>query len=569
MHTEHTAELNLLWGTLILEELTRLGVKHVCMAPGSRSTPLTLAAAKQTKLQQHLHFDERGLGFMALGLAKASQAPVAIITTSGTAVANLYPAIVEAWLTHVSLIVLSGDRPPELIDCGANQAIIQPAIFAQYAKQVNLPTPDMNIPPQSLLSLLDDAVNNQSQPVHINCMYREPLYPNEPIADFSRYLAPIEFWQQQTTPYSQYAVMNVGQLPTSDALARFVHGKGVIVAATLAPEQQSEALIQLAQKLGWPIVTDAQSQLRQHPGAIGNIDQLLHQPKAKALLAQAEKVIVFGGRILSKRLISYLEQQEWKDYWQVLPHQQRLDPSNKPKQLWLAPAHIIAALPWPRSSQANWALKLVQHNDELETLYQQQIDHAEFGEAQTIRAIANRQTSQQQLFIGNSLPVRLYDMFAPISSDSAKVYTNRGASGIDGLLATACGVAAAEGKPTTLIIGDISALHDLNSLAIARAVTSPLVIVILNNDGGNIFNLLPVPNEQLRTDYYRLSHGLEFGFGAAMFGLAYNQVDSITDFIESYEYAMTYSGPSVIEVSVAQNQASDQIAQIASWVKQH
>ncbi|MGS0726296.1 thiamine pyrophosphate-dependent enzyme, partial [Shewanella sp. 0m-11] len=189
-------------------------------------------------------------------------------------------------------------------------------------------------------------------------------------------------------------------------------------------------------------------------------------------------------------------------------------------------------------------------------------------EAQTIRAIAKMQTNEQQLFIGNSLPVRLYDMFAPITTGSATVFTNRGASGIDGLLATACGVAIAEAKPTTLIIGDISALHDLNSLAIARSVTSPLVIVILNNDGGNIFNLLPVPNEQLRSDYYRLSHGLEFGFGAAMFGLAYNQVDSLTDFIESYEYAMTYSGPSVIEVTVAQNQASEQIAQVANWVKQ-
>ena len=159
-------------------------------------------------------------------------------------------------------------------------------------------------------------------------------------------------------------------------------------------------------------------------------------------------------------------------------------------------------------------------------------------------------------------------MYAPMTADYANVFTNRGASGIDGLLATACGVAIAEKKPTTLIIGDISQLHDLNSLAIARTVTSPFVIVILNNDGGNIFNLLPVPNEQLRTDYYRLSHGLEFGFGAAMFGLAYNQVDTLDDFVESYEYAMTYAGPSVIEVSVSQNQASDQIAAIATWVKQ-
>lgn len=568
MQTEHTAELNLLWGTLILEELARLGVKHVCMAPGSRSTPLTLAAAKQTNLCQHLHFDERGLGFMALGLAKASAAPVAIITTSGTAVANLYPAIIEAWLTQVPFIVLSGDRPPELIDCGANQAITQPAIFAQYAKALNLPTPDLNISPAALLSSIDDAVSNQTQPVHINCMYREPLYPAEPQADFSQYLKAVAQWQQGHAPYIQYAARSTSQLPTADALARFVHGKGVIVAATLAPEHNPAQLIALSIKLGWPILTDAQSQLRQSSAAIGNIDQLLLHPKSQAILAQAEKVLVFGGRILSKRLISYLNEKPWKDYWQVLPEQQRLDPSHKAKQQWIATADTFSQLPWPRSSEAQWALPLTQHNAALETLFKQQIDHADFGEAQAIRAIAQRQTAAQQLFIGNSLPVRLFDMYAPITADYANVFTNRGASGIDGLLATASGVAMADKKPTTLIIGDISQLHDLNSLAIARTVTSPFVIVILNNDGGNIFNLLPVPNEQLRTDYYRLSHGLEFGFGAAMFGLAYNQVDNLEDFIESYEYAMTYAGPSVIEVSASQRQASDQMAAIATWVKQ-
>ncbi|WOT05446.1 2-succinyl-5-enolpyruvyl-6-hydroxy-3-cyclohexene-1-carboxylic-acid synthase [Shewanella youngdeokensis] len=569
MQTEHTAELNLLWGSLILDELARLGVKHVCMAPGSRSTPLTLAAAKQDNLSQHLHFDERGLGFMALGLAKASGAPVAIVTTSGTAVANLYPAVIEAWLTHVPLIILSGDRPCELIDCGANQAITQPAIFAQYAKPLNLPTPDMSIGPESLLSAIDDAVSNQTQPVHINCMYREPLYPAEIKADFSRYLKPVAQWQQNNLPYIQYAAHSASQMPTPDALARFVHGKGIIVAATLAPEHHPEQLIALSNKLGWPIVTDAQSQLRQHCTAIGNIDQLLLQPKSQALLAQADRVLVFGGRILSKRLMNYLSEQNWKDYWQVLPQQQRLDPSNKRKHVWLAQADTFAALPWPRSSQALWAQALIKSNQALETLFQQQIDQTQFGEALTIRTIATRQTSQSQLFIGNSLPIRLFDMYAPMCSQYANVFTNRGASGIDGLLATACGVAIADKKPTTLVIGDISQLHDLNSLAIARTVTSPLVIVILNNDGGNIFNLLPVPSEQLRTDYYRLSHGLEFGFGAAMFGLAYNQVDNLDDFIESYDYALTYQGPSVIEVSVSQHQASDQMTKISAWVKQN
>lgn len=566
MQIEKTAELNLLWGSLILEELARLGVQHVCMAPGSRSTPLTLAAAKQSKLKQHLHFDERGLGFLALGLAKASRAPVAIITTSGTAVANLYPAIVEAWLTQVPLIVLSGDRPPELLGCGANQAIVQPAIFADYAKQVNLPTPDLAIPPQALLTLLDESVANAKRPVHVNCMYREPLYPSSMSADFTQYLSPLGNWQHSVNPYNHYAEAKLISSPAPDALARFVHGKGVIVAGTLAPHEQPEQLIELAQKLGWPLLTDAQSQLRQHGAAIGNIDQLLLQPKAKALLQAADTVLVFGGRLLSKRLISYLNEQKWKRYWQVLPEQTRLDPSHSAKQIWVSPLANFTQLPWPRSSEANWAVQLIEANEQLATLFQQQIDDAEFGEAQVVRAVANQ--GEQQLFIGNSLPVRLYDMFAPITASAPSIYTNRGASGIDGLLATACGIAAHKGQATTLIIGDLSQLHDLNSLALAAKQQGPFVIVILNNDGGNIFNLLPVPDEKLRSNYYRLAHGLEFGYGAAMFGLPYNRVEDLLSFNEAYRDALAYRGASVIEVCVAQDQASEQIARLASWIKQ-
>ncbi|MGL5359596.1 MAG: 2-succinyl-5-enolpyruvyl-6-hydroxy-3-cyclohexene-1-carboxylic-acid synthase [Shewanella sp.] len=572
MRTENTATLNLIWGALILEELARLGVQHVCMAPGSRSTPLTLAAAQQTKLQRHMHFDERGLGFMALGLAKASAAPVAIITTSGTALANLYPAIVEAWLTHVPLILLTGDRPPELLDCGANQAIVQPGIFANYAKQVNLPTPDSQIAPQALLTTLDAALANQTRPVHINCMYREPLYPSELqgalLSPESAYLKPVQTWLTHTKPYSQYGQCTQVSYPSEDAIMRFVHGKGVIVAGTLTPEQDPAQLIALSQKLGWPLLTDAQSQLRQHPGAIGNIDQLLQHPKARNLLQEADRVLLFGGRLLSKRLISYLAEQHWHSYWQVLPTKERLDPSHQAKHIWQASAAQFAALNWYRSSSANWANTLITYNDELHQLFTRNIDHGEFGEAQVVRAIASTRPGQQQLFIGNSLPIRLYDMYAPVSCDSAITYTNRGASGIDGLLATACGIAAHGGKPTTLIIGDLSQLHDLNSLAIARQLASPLVIVILNNDGGNIFNLLPVPNERVRSDFYRLSHGLEFGYAAAMFNLPYQQVDNLADFQASYLEALDTNSASVIEVNVSQHQASSQIAAISLWVKQ-
>lgn len=563
-----TAELNLLWGSLILEELTRHGVMHLCMAPGSRSTPLTLAAAAQDKLTRHLHFDERGLGFLALGLAKASQAPVAIITTSGTAVANLYPAIVEASLTHVPLIILSGDRPWELIGCGANQAIEQPGIFGGYARQLNLPTPDLRIGPEVLLSALDEQFANLDRPLHINCMYPEPLYPSEHRFDqFDSYLSRLGQWQDTLLPYLSVANASLSAFPPRDAMMRFVHGKGVIVAGTLTEAETPTELITLSQKLGWPLLTDAQSQLRQHPGAIGHIDQLLLNPRARALLDQAERVLVFGGRLLSKRLISYLAEKDWHSYWQVLPHQERLDPSHSNKQLWLGRAGDVCALDWPRSSEANWAASLISLNQSVEQDFIHHIDGGEFGEAQVIRAVAASHTAEQQLFIGNSLPVRLYDMFAPIGCCAASTYTNRGASGIDGLIATACGVARHSGRPTTLILGDLSALHDLNSLALARDCQSPLVIVVLNNDGGNIFNLLPVPTEELRNNFYRLSHGLEFGYGAAMFGLPYDRAEDMEAFIDAYQAALEHPGASVIEVTVAQDQASNQIRRMAEWIR--
>ncbi|WP_434939376.1 2-succinyl-5-enolpyruvyl-6-hydroxy-3-cyclohexene-1-carboxylic-acid synthase [Shewanella sp. HL-SH8] len=579
MQSQASADLNLLWGQLIFEELSRLGVKHVCMAPGSRSTPLTLAAASQTSISRHIHFDERGLGFMALGLAKASCAAVAIITTSGTAVANLYPAIIEAWLTHVPLIILSGDRPPELIDCGANQAITQPGIFGHYATQVNLPTPDLALPASALLTTIDQAISQTSQPVHINCMYREPFYPNElspltkqaknaPIV-IQQYLKPLCQWLSHQHPYSYYHPTMGAQLPSEDGLKRFAHGKGVIVVGTLSPEDNPQQIVEIAQKLAWPIVTDAQSQLRQHSGVIGNVDQLLLCPRTSKLLEQADRVLVFGGRFISKRLISYLANQLWHSYWQVLPRSNRLDPSHQSKQIWQTSVSAFCKLAWPRSSSANWALELINHNEALAELFIQHIDQTQFGEAQVIRWIAQQQTADNILFIGNSLPIRLYDMYAPIGPALPKIYTNRGASGIDGLIATSAGIAIGHKLPMVMIIGDISCLHDLNSLALLKQITSAYVLVILNNDGGNIFNLLPVPTEQIRDDFYRLSHGLEFGYGAAMFGLAYRQADDLESFTQAYNEAMDFNCASVIEVNVSHDQASNQIAQISQWVKQH
>ena len=574
MQAERMAELNLLWATLILDELARLGVKDICIAPGSRSSPLTLAVS-QSKLKKHVHFDERGLGFIALGLAKASHRSVAVITTSGTAVANLYPAIIEAWLTKVPLIILSGDRPPELLQCGANQAILQEGIFAGYAKSLNLPTPDLSLPPQALLSRIDELISNQTQPVHINCMYREPLYPAEINHDpkflyvnFDSYLAEIKNWLYSDNAYCKFSKTKLLGLPCFNDINRFSQGKGVIVAGILLPQENANDLIEFARLLDWPLLTDAQSQLRQNSNTVGHTDQLLQSPKSLELLEKAEKVIVFGGRILSKRLINYLAKQKWQEYWQVIPVQELLDPSHSHKQVWISDISSFVSLPWKVSNNANWAEALNHHNHQLERLFIENIDQGEFGEAQIVRCVASCEQTKQ-LVIGNSLPIRLFDMFAPICKrqESPAIYTNRGASGIDGVLATACGVVLATNEVTTFIIGDLSQLHDLNSFAIARDIHSPFVIIILNNDGGNIFNLLPVPNESLRADYYRLSHGINFEHGAKMFELPYVQVINLNDFHLAYEQAINHQGASVIEVTVSSHQASDQISAISKMVR--
>ncbi len=566
MTTLHCAELNLLWARLMLEELHRLGVRHLCLAPGSRSTPLTMAAAGHDGFQRHTHFDERGLGFAALGLAKSSQSPVAIITTSGTAVANLYPAVIEAYQTGVPLVVLSGDRPPELIACGANQAIIQPAIFANYARRLDLPTPSLDLPPQALLAQLDQAMVDLDRPLHINCMYREPLYPDGQTHSFDAYLAPIKAWRRSAAPWSAMPPISRSALPGAEECASFAAGKGIIVVGTLAAHQQPEQVLALARRLGWPVLADAQSQLRQADGVVHHIDQLFHHPKAPACLNQAEHLLLIGGRLLSKRLMSFIASHPWKAFWHYMSQPDNLDPGHLSKRRFIGSLPMLAALPWPLLPGSGWADALESYSEELEQRFAARHDQGALTELSAVRLLSRQLTSEQQLFIGNSLPIRLYDMLAT-PGDAPTVFTNRGASGIDGLLATSCGVTLGGGKPTVLVVGDLSLLHDLNSLALARSLTTPLVVLVLNNDGGSIFNLLPVPNDALRQQYYRLGHGFGFEGAASQFQLPYARPETLDDLSNALSEGLSRPGASVIEVVVPPNQSAELIVELAQQIR--
>ncbi|ANB67451.1 2-succinyl-5-enolpyruvyl-6-hydroxy-3-cyclohexene-1-carboxylic-acid synthase [Aeromonas veronii] len=554
------ATFNHVWSSLLLEELFRLGVRDIALAPGSRSAPLTMAAAAHQGFRRHLHFDERGLGFMALGLAKGSNRPVAVIMTSGTAVANLWPAVAEAQLTGVPLIILSADRPHELIDNGANQAIDQQGIFGRYpVYQQNLPSPTPTIPAAFVLSSVDQALAKQALTpgvVHFNCMYPEPLYPGEHYQDFSDYLAPLGDWLNSQTPWSPWQQSEPTCSPQAE-WETFRQQRGIVVAGRITDPKQAQTAATLAEQLGWPLLADLQSQIRFDSRNLIHMDMALNDPEFVAELGRAEVLLQFGARLVSKRLGQFIKQHSWQDYWLVDPQPARLDPDYRLRNRLLCSASAFAAA-HPVTTQAPWhTLAELQHNAS------QQIAAAceHFSELGVCHRL-NR-LIEGQLFVGNSMPARLMDMLGETGKGPSRVMTNRGASGIDGLIATAYGFAQSleqdSDEPTTLLLGDLSALHDLNSLALLSKASRPLVVILLNNDGGSIFRMLPVPTEgELLESYYRLPHGLSFEHAAAMFGLAYRAPTTLLEFEQDYCAALQHS-VTLIEIRVPSEQVADDL----------
>lgn len=559
------ATFNHVWSSLLLEELYRLGVRDIALASGSRSAPLTMAAAAHPGFRRHLHFDERGLGFMALGLAKGSGRPVAVIMTSGTAVANLWPAVAEAQLTGVPLIILSADRPPELIDNGANQAIDQQGIFGRYpVYQQNLPSPTPTIPAAFVLSSVDQALARQALtpgPVHFNCMYPEPLYPGEAYLDFSDYLAPLGDWLHSNEPWSPWQ-QGEQHCPRQPDWAALQGKRGVIVAGRIQDPAEAQRVAQLAERLGWPLLADLQSQIRFDSRNLIHMDLALQNSCFVTELARAEVLLQFGARLISKRLGQFIKQHPWQDYWLVDPQPARLDPDYRlRRRLVCTPGAFAAAhpvdhrhLPWHRLAERQQGIS-------------GQIRRAcdRFSELGVCHRLT--QLIQGQLFVGNSMPARLMDMLGETGKGPSRLMTNRGASGIDGLIATAFGFSLSSDEPTTLLLGDLSALHDLNSLALLGKGSRPLVVILLNNDGGSIFRMLPVPTKDaLLETYYCLPHGLHFEHAAAMFGLHYRAPTTLVEFEQDYATALE-NGVTLIEIKVPSNEVAEDLKALGSLIR--
>ncbi|NIC26173.1 2-succinyl-5-enolpyruvyl-6-hydroxy-3-cyclohexene-1-carboxylic-acid synthase [Serratia plymuthica] len=536
-----TSVFNRRWAALLLEALARHGVRHVCIAPGSRSTPLTLAAAANRSFICHTHFDERGLGHLALGLAKASREPVAVIVTSGTAAANLYPSLIEAGLTGERLVFLTADRPPELINCGANQAIRQTGLYSSHpALSIELPRPTPDIPASWLASTVDSAMARlQHGALHINCPFAEPLYGGDEqhYADWS---AALGDWWQGSQPWLRE--MDPHAVLKQPDWFSWRQKRGVVVAGRMSA-QEGEQLAQWAATLGWPLIGDVLSQTGQ---PLPCADLWLAQPQAQRILQDAQLVVQFGSSLTGKRLLQWQEQCRPQEYWLIDDLPGRLDPAHhRGRRIRSGVAQWLELHPaQPRSP---WAQELAQLADQaLDSVSGYLVNR--FGEAQLAHRLPELLAENGQLFLGNSLVVRLIDALTRLPA-GYPVFSNRGASGIDGLISTAAGVQRATAKPTLAVVGDLSALYDLNALALLRQCSAPTVLIVVNNNGGQIFSLLPTPQED-RQRFYCMPQDVDFSHAAAMFQLNYARPENWGQLRQAVEQGWRHGGATLIELQV-------------------
>lgn len=536
-----------------VDELARAGVRHACIAPGSRSTPLALTIARHPALRSWVHLDERSAGFFALGLARALGEPVALLCTSGTAAANFLPAIVEARSAGVPLLVLTADRPAELRDVGAAQTIDQNRLFGTHAKwfvEVGIPeaTPELLRHARTLACrAVALAAAAPAGPVHLNFPFREPLVPvpvePPPGLDDGALLA----WRGRADGAPWVRVDDAPPVATPEVVRRLASDlrsarRPLLVCGPQYDAALAVPLARLAQRLGAPLLADPLSQLRwgahERGAIVDGYDAALRDDAIAGALAP-DLVLRIGALPTSKPLLQYLQRHaaarhvvvdatRWPDPALLAAEMIHADPRWLAESLGEAIGDGGAGGPADRSWLRRWR--------EVDDATREALDaHAasvcEPFEGAALAEVAARVPAGGTLFVSSSMPVRDLDAFARGDARPLRVLANRGANGIDGVVSSALGAAAAcrergEG-PLVLVIGDIAMYHDMNGLLAAKLHGLAATIVVLNNDGGGIFSFLPqAAHPEHFEQLFGTPHGLDFAPAAALYGARHHRVSS-------------------------------------------
>ena len=536
---ELSANPNTHWASIFVDELARGGLRAVCLAPGSRSTPLALAFAAQPAIRIYRHLDERSAGFFALGLALATGQPAALLCTSGTAAANFHPAIVEAYYANVPLLVLTADRPPELRGSGANQTIDQIKMYGDHVRwAVDAPVPAADAPDVVLRHLrtlaaraLAAANGPPRGPVHVNLPFRKPLEPD----GSSNAHRPAGFLPalQPHTSISRGRL-----LPTAEQLTTVTAASGragIIICGPGCPGGDFPAAVAaVAARLGWPILADPLSGLRHGAHVIEGLvlgGYPLWLPALGARQPRPEAILRFGAVPTSAALSTWLEASAPPTHIHVRDDGQWADDLHLTHTLIQAdPAlfcvRLAAALEGTPAAPAAWTTFLHRVEEATWAAVDRALAIGPLFDGGAIARALAALPEDAVVFAGNSMPVRYVDAFDRPDARAITVYGNRGASGIDGNVSTALGLAAASERPVVAFLGDITFYHDMNGLLAARQHgLTDVTFVVANNDGGGIFRRLPIArHDPPFTDLFLTPHGLTFSHAAALYGLSYTAV---------------------------------------------
>ncbi|WP_323676353.1 2-succinyl-5-enolpyruvyl-6-hydroxy-3-cyclohexene-1-carboxylic-acid synthase [Halorubellus sp. PRR65] len=568
---------NVLWAETLVDELAAGGLDAVCVSPGSRSTPLTMAFAGHEDVTVFSILDERSAAYFALGRARRTGEPTALVCTSGTAAANYHPAIVEASQARVPLLTLTADRPPELRDSGANQTVDQEKLYGSAVRWYrDLPEPEAT--PRKLRRLRTDAARALAEttgtpagPVHVNCPFRKPLEPLDVEGDVP------EEWDEGDARASDgrsgraYVETTRGRATLDDArldaLAESVAtaASGLVVAGPADPvdvarEGYAPVLADLGAAAGFPVLADALSTVRygEHVAeapVIGSYDGYVD-----ALLdaVEPEVVLRFGASPTSKPLRKALAAREVR---QVL-----VDPAGEWRDAEFVADALLAADPTlvargvaarlddregtTREARGDVVSRALVMDDAFRAGVAAARDDDSVGafEGAVLADAVAHAPAPSTVVVGNSMPVRDADRFAGVAERDVTVLANRGASGIDGVTSTALGAGSATDDDLVYVTGDLGFYHDMNGLLSLSRCDVEATVVVVNNDGGGIFQELPIAEfDPPFTEQFRTPHGLDFEATGDLYDVAFERV-VVDDFADAYRDAVAAAGSHVIEV---------------------
>lgn len=566
-----TSNLNRLWCAHIIDELVKNGIVDFFLAPGMRNAPIISAVLETEKLNVFEGMDERALSYRALGHSKMSSRASVLICTSGTAVANFYPAVIEASLTGVPLIVISADRPVELVKSGANQAIDQRAILAPYvANELHLPPPEEGLKPSALRRMISHLISEaqiQKRPAHLNVPLREPLdLTPSPISPDYLKLSEASFNNNSPatkTMLPQLVLSNSDRESLNQMMQEAQHP--LIVIGSLAPGLDKSTLIEWIDQSECPLFLDVTSGLKyRYPVGERALPGFDH-PEVLKLIDdhKFDLILHIGGPVVSKHYYQYLQSHPEMTLIHIHDSFLMNDPSfSVDLRIFADPLSIVKSIPIMKGRMKE---ELIAGSKQLISDKSKIIDNAKLSNPFVSKYLIDHIENNSLMVIGNSMAIRSFDSYGSLSvSKDITVVANRGASGIEGLLSTAIGCSSAAKQKVHLIIGDVSLIHDLNSCANLKDSRAVVRVYVLNNYGGGIFRLLPIAKDEKTLQMIETQHQSNFSQVAKMFDIPYQKVTNTNEFKNVLKQDFNQS--EIVEIEI-NHEANDELYKLLKTIR--